>query len=213
LGVVVIVSAGNEAGCGAPGPTCWFYITSPADGDSVITVGAARPDSTVAGFSSRGPTADGRIKPDVAALGVGVYVAIPPDRYGYANGTSFSAPLTTGVVAQMLQANPSLDPMQVRDILRRTAHQASHPDTLLGWGIINADAAIQEAITLLSTSDLPGKTLSVLSIYPNPAYTQATITTYPQDLPRHQPYFPSSRSSGSGNIFLSPNGHRNSDYK
>ncbi len=172
LGIVVVVSAGNEGGCGSPA-YCWYYITSPADGDSVITVGAVRPDSTLAPFSSRGPTADGRIKPDVVALGVGVYVAYPPDQYIYASGTSFSAPLTTGVVAQMLQANPSLSPVEVRDILRATASQASSPDNMMGWGIINADAAVREAIARLKLPENASPRLQ--RIYPNPASQNVTI--------------------------------------
>ncbi len=173
LGVIVVVSAGNEGGCGSP-QHCWYYITSPADGDSVITVGAVRPDSTLASFSSRGPTADGRIKPDVVALGVSVYVAYPPDAYVYASGTSFSAPLTTGVVAQMLQANPSLGPIEVRDILRATASQADHPDNEMGWGIINADAAVREALQRLAPPDNLAQ-LHLQDVYPNPASRMVTV--------------------------------------
>ncbi len=146
LGIVVVASAGNE------GDGSWHYITAPADADSVITVGAVRADSTRASFSSFGPTSDGRIKPDVAAMGVNVWLARPGNDYGMGNGTSFSAPAVAGVVAQILQANPALDPIAVRDVLRATAGQADDPDNERGWGVVNAAAAVQQAI-VLSTED------------------------------------------------------------
>lgn len=186
-GVVVVASAGNE-GCGSP-ERCWYYISAPADGDSVIAVGAVRPDSGKVFFSSFGPTYDDRTKPDVAALGTtvrtndvtrGVYVATPSETepYAYSAGTSFSSPLVTGVVAQMLQANPSLDPVQVRKVLRETASQAAQPDDSLGWGIINAAAAINRVQELIYP-DRPEVTAS----HPNPFAESTTITV---DLPATQ---------------------------
>ncbi|MFQ5569129.1 MAG: S8 family peptidase [Rhodothermales bacterium] len=139
LGVVVVTSAGNE------GDDPWRFITTPADGDSVITVGSVSSSGTKSGFSSIGPTADGRFKPDVAALGEGVQRASSNTGYGRGQGTSFSSPMVAGVVAQMLQVNPNLAPMEILGILRATASQADAPDNRLGWGIINADAAVQEA--------------------------------------------------------------------
>jgi hypothetical protein len=133
-GVFVAASAGNM------GNRVWRIVTAPADGDSVVAVGAVRPDGLIAGFSSHGPTADGRIKPDVVAQGVGVYVAAPGTSSGYlfAQGTSFSCPLVAGVAALVLSAHPELGPIQLREALRQTASQASHPDTLYGWGIVDA---------------------------------------------------------------------------
>lgn len=91
LGVVVVTSAGNS-GCSAP-QQCWYYVGTPADADSVIAVGAVSPDSTLAGFSSRGPTADGRIKPDISAMGVSVVVATDGGGFSFfGNGTSFASP-------------------------------------------------------------------------------------------------------------------------
>ena len=171
MGVVVVVSAGNE-GCSSP-EACWYYITSPADADSVLTVGAVNADSTRPLFSSRGPTADGRIKPDVAAQGTDVIVAIGPDSYWIANGTSFSSPLTAGVAAQILQVNADLTPMDVIDILRTTASQADSPNNQLGWGIINAEAAIERASSLASSSiNTPTKEYALseeIEVYPNPS--------------------------------------------
>lgn len=140
-GIVVVNSAGNDALRGGQNT-----LDAPADGDSVIAVGAVDINGTRAYFSSYGPTADGRIKPDVMADGVNNYIpdATPGATTGYytGQGTSFSCPLVAGVAALLLQAHPTWTPMEVRDALRNTASQSSSPDSLYGWGIINALAAI-----------------------------------------------------------------------
>ncbi|GAB4296472.1 MAG: hypothetical protein Kow0098_19680 [Ignavibacteriaceae bacterium] len=139
LGIVVVNSAGNY-GYNANHNT----LGAPADGDSIIAVGAVESNGQRAGFSSVGPTVDGRIKPDVMAMGSGVIVASPYDDNGYlsSSGTSFSCPLTAGVAALILCYNPSLNPMQVREALRNTASRNSNPDNLYGWGIIDGLAAL-----------------------------------------------------------------------
>ncbi len=139
LGVAVVVAAGNE------GNSAWRYIAAPADADSVITVGAATSTRTRASFSSFGPTFDGRIKPDVAALGDRVYVAEPGGGAQFGGGTSYATPMVAGVVAQMIGARPSLTPIQIRDALRRTGSRATAPDNELGWGVIDAVAAFATA--------------------------------------------------------------------
>jgi hypothetical protein len=121
-------------------------VVSPADGDSVLAVGAVTLEGGWATFSSVGPAADGRIKPDVSAAGVGVYCANPrrgtDTEYVFASGTSFACPLAAGVGALVLEAHPELDPAQVSEALRRTASRAGSPDTLLGWGILDAASAV-----------------------------------------------------------------------
>jgi subtilisin-like proprotein convertase family protein len=114
-GMGVFTSAGNERN-----NEDWPYLTAPADGDSVVAVGAVDLAGNVAGFSSPGPTYDGRIKPDVAALGVSNH----------------------GIAALMLERIPILTPMQIREALRATASQGGRPDNDMGWGIIDASAAI-----------------------------------------------------------------------
>lgn len=138
-GVVVLNSASNSG----------FHATqntlgAPADGDSVITVGAVTFNGTRSSFSSVGNTVDGRIKPDVMAMGSSVRVASPGSNTGYssASGTSFSCPLAAGVAALILSANPSLTPIQVRDAMRNTASGSTNPNREYGWGILNALAAI-----------------------------------------------------------------------
>ncbi|MCP4570901.1 MAG: S8 family serine peptidase [bacterium] len=136
-GVVVVNAAGNSR-------STTGRIGVPADGDSVITVGAVSSTGEVAYFSSPGPTYDGRVKPDVAALGLGTWVASPVNDhiYGGANGTSFAAPLVAGVAALILERAPQLTPIQVRTALRQSASQAATPDNDLGWGIVDALAAV-----------------------------------------------------------------------
>jgi len=143
LGVTVVVSAGNS-GCADP-DSCWFYVNTPADADSAIAVGAIAPDSSLASFSARGPTADGRRKPDVLVQGQQVPAAWDDGQYARVGGTSFASPQVTGVVAQMLQVNPSLGPVEVRHLLRQTSSQAHAPDTTRGWGIVNAETAVRTA--------------------------------------------------------------------
>jgi subtilisin family serine protease len=138
-GVVVVASAGN-AGFSPVENT----LGAPADGRRVLAAGAVDWLGDRAPFSSVGPTADGRIKPDVAARGVLVKVASPASAtdYVFVNGTSFSCPLVAGAVALVLQAHPSYTVGRVRTVLRATASQAAAPDNLLGYGIVNVRAAI-----------------------------------------------------------------------
>lgn len=138
-GMVVITSAGNE------GNGSWRHIVAPSDGDSVIAVGAVYSDKSIVGFSSRGPSYDGRIKPDVMAMGSGVYHASGTGKLGYTygGGTSYSCPQVAGVAALILAAHPELTPMQVRDALRETADQALNPNNDFGWGIVDAWQALQ----------------------------------------------------------------------
>src|SRR5690606_20797526 len=104
---------------------------------------------------SYGPTADGRIKPDLAAQATAVWHASGAGSFSSGSGTSYASPMVAGVVCQILQVNPGLNPIEIRDLLRRTASQATAPDNSLGWGIINADAAILEAAPMLGNGTLP----------------------------------------------------------
>jgi serine protease AprX len=136
-GVVVVNSMGN-------GGNAVGSIIAPADADSIISAGAVNYSGVLAAFSSIGPTNDGRIKPDVVAPGVGIYVASTSgsDAYGQESGTSFSCPLTAGVAALVLSAHPEFTPIQMRDAIRNTASRADRPDNFYGWGMVNARAAV-----------------------------------------------------------------------
>ncbi len=136
-GIVVVNSAGNS------GSSTHNTLGAPADGDSVFTIGAVTSSGVRSSFSSVGPTFDGRIKPDLMAMGSNVFHASSfGNTYSSGNGTSFSCPLAAGVCALILQKNPSLTPMEVLDALRSTASRSNIPDNQYGWGIINALNAI-----------------------------------------------------------------------
>jgi serine protease AprX len=138
LGIVVCNATGNYNQTDPPS------LGSASDGDSVIGVGAVNTNGKIAGFSSNGPTSDGRIKPDVVAPGVSVYVAKMGEgnRYEFSNGTSFATPITAGVCALILSAHPELTAMQVRDALRNTANNSTTPNNIYGYGLIDALKAI-----------------------------------------------------------------------
>jgi subtilisin family serine protease len=138
-GVVVVVSAGNQGFDSAHNT-----LGAPADGELVLSIGAVDSFGARADFSSVGRTADGRIKPDVMAQGVLVRTADPRtrDRYTLSDGTSFSCPLAAGVAALVLQAHPDWSVDRVRRAMRSTADGATHPDRLMGWGVLDALKAV-----------------------------------------------------------------------
>lgn len=137
-GVVVVNSMGNE------GNNSWYHMIAPADGFNVISAGAVYSTGDLIGFSSRGPTYDGRIKPDVVAMGSDVYSVQPGtiNSYRGTSGTSLSSPLVAAVATLVLQAHPYLTPFQVREALRETADRAKNPGNEYGWGLVNAYEAI-----------------------------------------------------------------------
>jgi subtilisin family serine protease len=137
-GILVANAMANEG----PDPgSLW----TPADADSMLAVGAVYPgEGMIADFSSRGPTFDGRIKPEVVARGVDTFCAFSysPDAYGGASGTSLSTPLVGGAVALVFEAHPEWGAMAVRDALLQTADNQATPDNDRGWGRIDVYAAI-----------------------------------------------------------------------
>lgn len=137
LGMVVCTSMGNSG----PRPTT---MGTPADAEGNVTVGAVDSLGLVTRFSSRGPTADGRIKPNVLALGRHVTVAKPYtwDGYGLANGTSFSCPLAAGAIALLVQAHPDWSSWDILEAVENTASRAGRPDNSYGHGILQIDKAM-----------------------------------------------------------------------
>lgn len=128
-GLMVVNSAGNS------GIDAWKLITPPADGRDIITVGAVDKHKVNALFSSLGNTADGRIKPDVMAMGQASAVATTKGRVGTASGTSFSSPITAGMVACLMQALPSHKPTDIIKLLHESGSFAEHPNNIYGYGI------------------------------------------------------------------------------
>jgi hypothetical protein len=138
-GVVTVTSAGNE------GDDPWFYIIAPADGFNTLGIGAVNSNNQVADFGSRGPTSDGRIKPDVVTQGVNVYCAQAGNFSGYisTSGTSVAAPIASGIAGLLLSAHPYLRNTQVRNILLESADNNTSPDNERGYGLISALDALE----------------------------------------------------------------------
>lgn len=129
-GMIVVNSAGNE------GDSDWKYVGVPADSKGAFSIGAVDSKGTKAGFSSFGPTADGRIKPDVSAAGSRVMAASSSsNQLRPTSGTSLSAPLITGMIAALWSAFPEKTNAEILDAVRKSGSQANAPDNELGYGI------------------------------------------------------------------------------
>jgi subtilisin family serine protease len=139
-GVIYFASAGNNF------ENDWRIIEPPADGIGVIAAGSVDKNLNHSFFSSCGPTRDGRIKPDLSAPGEGVWSAnylpkLSPE-FGWDHGTSLSAPIAAGIAALVLSAHPELTNKQVIEAIKNTASKHDNPDSLLGWGIPDAEKAV-----------------------------------------------------------------------
>jgi subtilisin family serine protease len=166
-GLVIVCSAGNN------GPD---YIRTPCDADSVLCVGATDTNNVKANFSSVGPSADQRVKPDVSGVGRDSYVVDNNGNIRTANGTSFSSPLICGMTACLIQSHPTLTMLQVVEAVRQSAHQFSTPDSLLGYGIPNAckaDSLLELLEPTVSVKEI--NKVANFDIYPNPTNGLVTI--------------------------------------
>jgi serine protease AprX len=167
-GILVVNSAGNE------GNSSWQHIGCPADGDSVLAIGAVDATENYAVFSSQGPSADGRIKPNVAAQGAGTTVYIPgvtPSTQS--SGTSFSGPIIAGSVACLWQSYPSKKNMDVIHAVEMSASQYSMPDAFLGYGI--PDFGVASLVLGGYEPSLFNDGLEVIDFYPNPLHSGQTL--------------------------------------
>jgi hypothetical protein len=180
---IVCVNAMGNAG---PNPTT---LATPADADTVIAVGAADSCGTVTSFSSRGPTSDGRIKPEISARGRRTTWAVAgTDGFGVASGTSLSTPLIGGLAALLREAHPTWTPVQLRAALMGTGSQASTPDNNLGYGIADGWSALAYGgatpapprMTLPFTLLVPANQSTVSSGSPSFAWS-ASVAKQPGD--------------------------------
>lgn len=128
-GILVVVSAGNE------GNLPWKYITAPADAFNVIACGATDSLGVYATFSSQGPSYDGRVKPNVAAMGRATLVQLPDGTFGRGSGTSFSAPVISGLAACLWQAYPRASNHDLKQAIEQSCNHYSEPDYFTGYGI------------------------------------------------------------------------------
>lgn len=128
-GMLVICSAGNS------GTSSWKKITPPGDAENILTVGAVNTDGLNADFSSVGNTSDGRIKPDIMAVGFRSTIAGTNGGTAYGNGTSFASPIFCGLVTCLWQACPWLTVSQIIDIVHKASDRYEYPDNIFGYGI------------------------------------------------------------------------------
>ena len=131
-GILIVNAAGND------GHKDWHYLAAPADVAEVLTVAAVQRDSSRASFSSWGPTSDGRMKPNIAALGENTaYASMITYDVGYGDGTSYACPVLTGMVASLKQAFPRTLNKTLKTAIFKSATQATQVDSSLGYGIPN----------------------------------------------------------------------------
>ncbi|HET6225642.1 MAG TPA: S8 family serine peptidase, partial [Bacteroidia bacterium] len=141
-GILVFNSAGNNGFS-----SLTHYITSPADGDSVVAVGAVSSAGVVGAFSSYGPSGDGQVKPDVASIGVNALIQVPGGPLGAGNGTSFACPNMAGLGTVLWQAFPEYNNMRIVRALREAGSIASAPNDRIGYGIPDMKVAFSSLLT------------------------------------------------------------------
>jgi len=155
-GILIVNAAGNEG----PGTSS---LWPPADSPHVLAVGSVNSQGDISYFSGRGPTYDGRTKPDVVAQGSLVYMATGTSRYAFGNGTSFSAPQIAGLAALVLQAHPTLAPDSMISLFRIYGDNQPSPDNTFGWGIPTMTSLFSQRIVSSATNCL---------VYPNPVSSE-----------------------------------------
>jgi serine protease AprX len=164
-GILVVNSAGNER------DKVWKSILFPSDGDSVLAVGAVDGSGLISDFSSSGPSADKRIKPDNVAMGVSVTVQASENLIGSSSGTSFSCPVLSGIAACLFQAVPLASNSDIINVLHSSGDRYGSPDSLYGYGIpdiVNALDELQKKYVLIPEDGI--------IMYPNPTTGQFEIT-------------------------------------
>lgn len=157
-GVIVCISAGND------GEGVWHYIGHPCDAFNVLAVGAADIYGNVAAFSSRGPSYDGRVKPDITSVGVNTACVYPGDYVGVANGTSLAGPVAAGLCACLWQSLPNKTSTELMQIIRESSSLYNNPNDSLGYGIPDFFAAY----SAYSHDGIVSYPIPVLEVFPNP---------------------------------------------
>jgi serine protease AprX len=128
-GMLVVCSAGND------GTSAWKYIGTPADANNVLAVGSVDANNMKSAFSSYGPSADGRMKPDLCALGAGVYCIRPDGTLFVTGGTSLATPMIAGILAGIKQSYPGLSNDVLKSLLLQSCDAFTHPTNLKGYGV------------------------------------------------------------------------------
>jgi len=170
-GMLLVTSGGNDGnGFGT--------VATPADALGVLAVGAVDFDGNYADFSSRGPTVDGRIKPDVMAQGQSSAVINTSGNVDFSSGTSFSSPIITGAIACLWQSRPATTNSEIMQIVRESAHLFDTPTDEMGYGIPN----FEDAYTILQSLNVEDAFLSKnFAVYPNPVQ-DVLFVSFPMDI-------------------------------
>ena len=147
-GLIVFNAAGNS------GNDYWRMITTPADGDSVVAVGSVNASGVVALSSSYGPSADGRIKPDVASVGLGAMIQLANNTIGAGSGTSFACPNMAGLATCLWQAFPEFNNMRIIRALKEAGSIYTNPDNRIGFGIPDMKKAFSSLLSEYATSSV-----------------------------------------------------------
>ncbi|MBP8155426.1 MAG: S8 family peptidase [Leadbetterella sp.] len=164
-GIIVVNSAGNE------GNNSWNHIVTPADADSVISVGAVDATGNIVSFSSPGPNAKNTLKPEVSARGSQTTVAISNPNASTSSGTSFSSPLIAGMVASLKQQFPQYSAMKIRELLIKSASKYETPDNKIGYGIPSYKRFVELAQNVLAIENYSEETV----VFPNPINDEQAI--------------------------------------
>ncbi|MBF6654172.1 S8 family serine peptidase [Flavobacterium columnare] len=167
-GMICVISAGNEGGKEEP------HIGTPADARAALTVGAVTSTRIRSSFSSIGPTADNRIKPDLMAMGTASVIATPTGAIITENGTSFSGPILAGAITSFWSAFPTKKNTEIVQLVRTSADRFTLPDTDYGYGIPNFQTALNNVLSIKEFE------LNPIKVYPNPI-TDAITCEIPLD--------------------------------
>ena len=163
-GVIVCVAAGND------GNGEFYYVNRPGDAFDILCVGACRSDSTIAEFSSHGPSYDGRVKPDITSMGVQTACYHPNDMLAYANGTSLATPVAAGLCACLWQAMPQYTSTEIMQMIRESGHLYNNPNPDFGYGIPNFYKVYASHVGINDYNPLN------ISVYPNPVTDKLILT-------------------------------------
>lgn len=165
-GMICVVSAGNSGSTANP------YISAPADAVNALAIGAVTASENYATFSSIGPSFDGRVKPDVMAQGQASVLSDVSGNIGTANGTSFSGPITAGMVACLWQALPNKTNAQIMQIVKESAHLYATPNPQFGYGIPDFSLALQKELNVSNVAS------NIYVLYPNPSENVVNFTLH-----------------------------------
>ena len=176
-GIIVVNSAGNSGGFASDER----YISCPADGDSVLAVGAVKHNLEIAAFSSWGPNSNGKIKPNVVSIGEGTILVNATGNPVSGNGTSFSAPNISGLIASLWQAFPDFNNMEILAAVENSAHKRNNPDERFGYGIPDFKLAYEELLNARVKRNLQNLLEdNNFKIFPNPYHNSFNIAFIPR---------------------------------